>query len=187
MQEFSDSKKATLTSSSFFTETNHLKLLLRKKQVPQVPSSQKTKYLKLLLHRKRRVTTSTLEHHDQQQQQLLLLQEQRMQKCDEDFEVHWQSKEQNGPTTSNPRNQEQHQEVWRLKTLLLGKNKRSSNDASGTHQHGCHFVLERGDDDQGFVSPSWWEACQTQPTRTREPLGPHFLQRTPPNSFQSRP
>ncbi len=175
---------ATLTSGSFFTETNHLKLLLRKKQVPQVPSSQKTKYLKLLLHRKRSVSTSPLEHHDQQPQLLLLLQERRMQKCAEDFELHWQSKEQNGQTTSNPWNQEQHQEVWRLKTLL-GKNKHSSNDASGTHQHGCHFVLERGDDDQGFISPYWWEACQTQPRRRREPLGPHFLQGTPPNSFQS--
>ncbi len=70
----------------------------------------KNKYLKFLLHRKRSVPTSTLEHHDQQQL-LLLLQERRMQKCAEDFQVHWQSKEQNGPATSNPRNQEQHQEV----------------------------------------------------------------------------
>jgi hypothetical protein len=111
MQEFRIAKMATLTSGSFFTETNHLKLLLRKKQVPQVPSSQKTKYLKLLLHRKRSVSTSPLEHHDQQPQLLLLLQERRMQKCAEDFELHWQSKEQNGQTTSNPWNQEQHQEV----------------------------------------------------------------------------
>jgi len=112
MQEFRIAKMATLTSGSFFTETNHLKLLLRKKQVPQVPSSQKTKYLKLLLHRKRSASTSPLEHHDQQPQLLLLLlQERRMQKCAEDFEVHWQSKEQNGPTTSNPWNQEQHQEA----------------------------------------------------------------------------
>jgi len=31
MQKFRIAKMATLTSSSFFTETNHLKLLLRKK------------------------------------------------------------------------------------------------------------------------------------------------------------
>ncbi len=42
-KNFRIAKMATLTASSFFTETNHLKLLLRKKQVPQVPSSQKTK------------------------------------------------------------------------------------------------------------------------------------------------
>ncbi len=72
-KNFRIAKMATLTSSSFFTETNHLNPFLRRKQVPEVPSSQKTKYLKLLLHSKRSVSTSTLEHHRLAQMGILAL------------------------------------------------------------------------------------------------------------------
>ncbi len=181
MQEFSDSKNGN----------TDIELLLYRNQPPQAPPSQITSTSSSFFTENEVPTQKTKCPNLNSRASWSAAAAAAAVARTENAEMRWrfrgslQPKEQNGPTTSNPWNQEQHQEAWRLKTLLLGNNKRSSNDASGTHQHDCHFVLERGDDDQGFLSPSWWEACQTQPRRRREPLGPHFLPRTPPNSFQS--
>jgi hypothetical protein len=107
MQEFSDSKNGK----------TDIRLLLYRNQPPQAPPSQKTSTSSSYFT-ENEVSKAPCTQNEVSQPQLWRImisssssEERRMQKCAEDFEVHWQSKEQNGPTTSNPWNQEQHQEV----------------------------------------------------------------------------